>query len=862
MATFKTYNWFLPLLLWVVLSLQGFGSCQGVMFGGSGGLSTGSGAGGDSSSDGDSGTLTDDSTQFRPASLPPAVDEPSYAITASLSVTGSTATVSGLVTNASSGAVAGSINVTVTQFELTGASAEISAMPSLVTGASDKLAVTGTVLNTQCVTTGSNGQFQASFTSFNASTQKIDATVGCLITSTGASDTAGGSHETRLGAEPQLVSIHNTATGLNTSGSTVSSVSIALKFDESMDLATLNSTNVTLTCSGLGTVTLTYTETTPATDNIATNEFTLSSTQTGTTDESCTLTVTTGVKNVSGNALTQAQSVSLTLQGTGSGGGSSSSSGGGGGGGGGGDGGSTSLSVSSITTTGGVTLSGASITSLNATITFNQAPTTVPSISNTSIVCTTAGSLFLTITTTSSTVYQVTNDEIVSADDPCTLTIGTGTGLTTASTTAFTFAQTHIFDTSPNGTLTGSQSGSLFGASLVMGDVDGNTVADVIVGAPGYDDGANSNMGRITSYIIQSGLSGRTLATPGTTSIMTITGAVTDNPLLGTSVCYRSGGTPVVVGGSPLYFVGGTARGAIETYSPPNGVLQNTITGELTIQIRFGQSCATGDFNNNGVQDILVGGSDGNTDNGRAYVYQGTTLLQTFFGDSTANASFGQTVANLGDVNGDGIADLAVSAPDQSIAANTSGKVFVHFGNLSGLQGTASQTFTPPGTTGLYGRAITGGDVNGDGFSDMIVGAPGDGQIFVYYGAASGLATSAGTQIGSSSSSGNEGRGRALATADFDGDGFDDLAVLKIPLSSRAAASGSVTVSIYRGRFIGLSTTPFQTITVGTSVEGGSSDGSLATGNYNGDGSVDIAVGVAETTASAAGEVFLFTNEL
>lgn len=829
------------------------------MLGGSEGLGTGSSAGGDAASDDDdsgssSSSPSEDTTKFRPASLPPAVDEPSYAITASLSVSSGTATVSGRVTNASSGAVAGSINVTVTQFTLSTASAEVSELPTLTTGEGDKLAVTGTVESTQCVTTGSNGQFQASFSSFSASTQKIDVTVGC------GSDAAGGSKDARLGAEPKVIYIHNTSTGQNTSGSTVSSLSFDIKFDESMDQASFSPTNVTLTCNGLGTMTPTYSETSPTTDNIAMNELTVSSTQTSTTDDSCTLTINTGLKNISGFSLTQAVSVSFTLQGTGSAGGSGGSSGGST---------STSLSVSSITTTAtsGTALSGASISSINGvTVTFNQAPTTAPSTSNTTVVCTTSGSLSLTIASTSSTVYGISSTHIVGTDDTCTLTIGTGTGLTSASTTAFTLAATHVFDTTPNATLTGQGGATpftpLFGSAVALGDVDGTSGSEVIVGAPGFDTDAGSNFGRVTVYAIPSSLTGRTSVTPDTTPVLTMTGSNPANPLLGTSVCYRSGATPVIVAGSPLYFVSGTARGAIETYNA-TGALVDTITAP-TAGTRFGESCAVGNFDGDSTRDVLVGALE-STSAGSASAYEGTTLLQSFSGDGSTSANFGQTVANLGDVNRDGIDDFAIGATSQGVAANTTGKVFFHQGNSSGLQGTASQTFTPPGATGLYGRAIAGGDVNGDGFNDMFVGAPGTGLILGYHGSSSGLASSATTQIGAFSTggaaNGDEGRGRALAMADFNEDGFADLAVLKIPLSDTGTASGRVTLSIYLGSSSGLITTPFATITLGTSVANGSSNGSIAAGDYNGDGNIDLAVGVAETIASSAGEVFLFTNE-
>lgn len=852
----KRLFWFL-----LLIPLMGAGPCQGVMLGGSEGLGTGSSAGGDADDDDDSGSSSsspgEDTTKFRPASLPPAVDEPSYAITASLSVSGSTATVSGTVTNASSGAVAASVNVTVTLFTLSTASAELSDFPSLVTGSRDKLEVSGTEKDTKCVSTSSTGAFQAAFGSgtYNASTDKIDVTVGC------GSDAAGGSKDVRLG-DLHVINIYNAATGLAVAGTTVTNLALDVKFDGTIDLSSASPTSITITCDGSLLTGLLFSETSPPTDNIALNEVHVEGTLSNTTDVSCDATVNVGLKNISGGALTAAFTSSFTKQGSGTSGGSGGTGGSAGTGGTGGST-STSLSVSSITTTAtsGTSLSGASITSMNGvTVTFNQAPTTAPSTSNTTVVCTTAGSLPLTIATTSSTVYAISSTIKLNSDS-CTLTIGTGTGLASASTTVFTFAF-HVFDTTPNATLTGQQSGSLFGTSIVLGDVDNNSIADIIVGAPGYDDGANSNMGRVTYYAGASGLLPSPSVTPNDPPVVTITGSNPANPLLGTSVCYRSGATPVIVAGSPLYFVSGTARGAIETYNTTSGVLIDTITAPAA-GTRFGESCAVGNFDGDSTRDILVGAKE-STSVGGAYVYEGTKLLQNFSGAGSSNTDFGQTVANLGDVNGDNIDDFAIAATSQSVASNSTGKVFFHLGNSSGLQGTASQTFTSSASTGLYGRAIAGGDVNGDGRSDMFVGAPGSGLILGYHGSSSGLASSATTQIGSfgtGTTSGDEGLGGALATVDVDKDSFADLVALKIPLGGSGAISGTIKLFIYRGSSSGLITTPFATIDLGTSVANGSSNGSIAVGDYNGDGNVDIAVGVAETTTSSAGEVFLFTNE-
>src|SRR6266568_8640711 len=148
----------------------------------------------------------------------------------------------------------------------------------------------------------------------------------------------------------------------------------------------------------------------------------------------------------------------------------------------------------------------------------------------------------------------------------------------------------------------------------------------------------------------------------------------------------------------------------------------------------FGWSVGTaGDVNGDGYDDAIVGAyqySNGQTDEGRAFVYYGSasglslTANWTAEGDQ-ANAYFGTSVGTAGDVNGDGFDDVIVGAPDYTIGQTGEGRAYVYLGGADGLSLTPVWTAEGDQTYGHFGGSVgTAGDVNGDGFDDIIVGSP------------------------------------------------------------------------------------------------------------------------------------------
>ena len=104
-------------------------------------------------------------------------------------------------------------------------------------------------------------------------------------------------------------------------------------------------------------------------------------------------------------------------------------------------------------------------------------------------------------------------------------------------------------------------------------------------------------------------------------------------------------------------------------------------------------------------------------------------------------------MATAGDVNGDGYSDVIVGAPRYDNGQTDEGRAFVYHGSAAGLAPPPAWTAEGNQAGADFGGSVaTAGDVNGDGYSDVIVGAPvydngqtDEGRAFVYHGSAAGL---------------------------------------------------------------------------------------------------------------------------
>ncbi len=453
--------------------------------------------------------------------------------------------------------------------------------------------------------------------------------------------------------------------------------------------------------------------------------------------------------------------------------------------------------------------------------------------------------------------------------------------------------------------------GDSLGASMATGDLNGDGIHDLAVGAPAAN-GRGVNNGQVYVFFGSRSLEGTFDLARQTAHVTLIGEAAEDRFGASLVIADLSGdGKNDLIIGAPSANAGNLPR-AGKVYSVSGNLLPGIVEIEKVANVtilgehpndHFGTSLAAGFLRNGPAVDLFVGapGADISKvtfpvfefdlnpdlmpDAGKVYGFFGGSSLQKtipaaggsniILDGSSADARLGATLA-VGNFNGDSFVDLAIGAPNY-----TQGIGAVHLvPGGENFDGTGSITLLGTGIGDNFGAALQVGDINADGKSDLIIGAPGGdgpgdarpnaGEVYVIYGGVNEQGRPADLTLFGAGNIGDEytdAFGASLAFGDFTGDGISDLAVGAPGVDGtdpRRKPSGAVFL-IFGGR-AGLSgVREISVNTADVTVYGADSGDSLGAGvmaiaDVNGSEANDLILGIPlassfNNSRAAAGEV-------
>ncbi len=313
---------------------------------------------------------------------------------------------------------------------------------------------------------------------------------------------------------------------------------------------------------------------------------------------------------------------------------------------------------------------------------------------------------------------------------------------------------------------------SRFGSSINLCDFNSDNYDDLIVAAPQYDVGG-VKVGKILIYF---GTAAGVSTSPGLVTV-----GSSNKQTIGASIVtgdFDNNGFNELIA---TYYTGKIIKYnmVFNGSSTPDLVLDDTLFYSSGIGPGF--LAAGGDVNGDGFEDLVFYSS--------ASGFTAVVVVQYGSPDGLSNYEFlfttakeygtayGSSFAPVGDINGDGKADILVGETAENTPATDGGRAYIYYGNSTNLSEYPDWSFTRNIATDLIGKNCTAiGDINGDGYNDVLFGSSSSSTVLIFFGSSDGL-EAIGDEVFTGSASNNYYGYSVDQLGDFNNDNFDDFVI-------------------------------------------------------------------------------------